>query len=239
MKKAALLFSPLAIWCLFSFSPKKEGPSSFEGIITYTVSKKLPRDTNDFMMNPITSIVLYVKGDMRKQVEITSEFKDIVITNIKEPYTSALLEERAGHKFLVKPEDGQSARVKKYDSIRKANTHFITTNETKEIMGYNCRKIIMKEYNLFNHDTSITTYYYTDKFSDYMGSTLPGLPMEFNRPYPENIVLTVTSMVKQSLPDSTFVPSSEYISVTWAELQKERMKATPLKPSNDGNLQKN
>jgi len=223
MKKLILLSLPLAIWCLFSFTPKKEKKSIFEGIITYTYSAKNFKDPGP-VLDPVTSILFYVKGDMRKQVSNRFDGNDIEIKNLKTPENLIYLSDFMGHKFLTKLTDRTKAILKKQDSARKATMHIITTKETKEIIGYTCNKVILTY--VFNRDTVTSTYYCTKKLSDFMYSILPGLPLEFSIPGPINTLTTysATSIENKPLPDSTFIPSAEYKPVTTEELMNEQMR---------------
>jgi hypothetical protein len=225
MKKLALLFLPVVIWFLFSFSQKKERQSSFEGIITYSVLQT-PDQASGPDMGTYTSILLYVKGNMTKEIDNGIASKQILIKNLQKPENIIILEEFMGHKYLKTVTAKQKINIKKQDSIFKATVHLIATKETKEILGYKCLNVITKDLFPFNNDTIVTTYYYTIKFPDYMHSFLPGLPLEFGFPTPSNpkTVYIATSIVKQSLPDSTFITPSGYKPVTEKEYEDEEMR---------------
>jgi hypothetical protein len=234
------LFSSSLLLGLFSFSgPEKLNPA-FEGIITYSVTNPSATIAQDTMMAG-SKLVIYIKGDMIKTVRSSAMNKSIMITNIKKPQDFIQLQEIMGSKFLEKRTDEDQAEINKALDKKIVEQSKITyINGTREIAGYICYKALVAL--IKKYDTIISTVYYTNELParrdisglDYYN--LKGLPLEYEERLTPTIKwrYTATSVVKQSLPDSTFTPSKDYIPATHEEIMlKIREYKTGVKPDDD------
>jgi GLPGLI family protein len=117
-----------------------------------------------------------------------------------------------------------SAGEAKLDQKSKEGQKVILKEETKEILGYTCKKAIILS------DTSETVYWYTDKvkfdFSgvDLVTSKLPGFPMEFTT-YSNGMLMTfsainITEFVKNQDEIFSIIPPEGYIVTDEETLKK-------------------
>ncbi|HXB13563.1 MAG TPA: hypothetical protein VNZ45_16360 [Bacteroidia bacterium] len=241
MKKIALaITSALLVFGMLSFTGKEKPTPSFEGIITYSVTNLAATDQQKAMMAGVT-VVMYYKGDMIKKVQKSPYGEFAMITNVKKREDFICLQEFTGHKYLqILTDSGRAGLKRNLDKAIKENRKIVYLDSTKNILGYACSKALVKL--VFNKDTSISTVYYADKLPNMEDGTgveylpLKGLPLQYEQKMSPMLDLqyTAISVVRQSLSDSTFIPSKDYIPATHEEIMlKIREFRTGTKPDDD------
>ncbi len=119
--------------------------------------------------------VLYIKGSKSRSDLITTGFKQTTLTDTKSDST-VILRELGNTKYISYLDNSKrSAQNKKYEGMQ-----FISTNERKTILGYDCKKVIAKltdgsAYNVF-YAPSITP---SNKEYEYQFKDLPGFVLEY------------------------------------------------------------
>lgn len=200
-------------------SPKVSTDSSFEGVITYSVSVDNPQAAS---MMQGSSVKIYMKGDQVKAVSDMGMSKTIVISNKATPDKPAILVEVMGNKYQLKMDP-----AKKKDDDDKPTIKY--TDETKTVAGYNCHKA---EITTMGKDgqSYTTNVYYTEDLPSYSGSRdqfkgLKGFPLEYSmKQQGMNIAISATSVSKESVPDDTFTVPSGYKLMTADEMQADIQK---------------
>jgi len=220
MRKTTLL-TGLAIVGLAAtafVAPKNSADSTFEGVITYSITVDNPQAAS--MMQGST-IKVYMKGDQTKTSSDMGMYKTIVFTDKKTPEDPTVLVEVMGNKYQLKND-----KTKKDD--KDADIKY--TDETKTVAGYVCHKAAVT---ITGKDgqTYVSDVYYTEDLPRYSGGTgqfkgLKGFPLEYSmKQQGMNVVLSATSVTKQSVSDDTFKVPTGYKLMTQDEMQADLQKS--------------
>ena len=147
-----------------------EGTISYDIVINTSSNKAQAADFFDGATSTI-----YLKGN-RSRTEMVSSLgtQSTIIDGSKNAIT--ILKEYGDQKYLIQltPTNWKDANLK------NEKVEFTFTEETKAILGYNCKKAIGK----LADGTSFTVWYTTDLVPDnkdfqYVNRSLPGLAMEY------------------------------------------------------------
>jgi GLPGLI family protein len=198
-------------------APKTSTDSTFEGVVTYSVSVDNPQAAS---MMQGSSVKVYMKGDKTKTMMDMNISKNIVISDKKTPDDPIILIEVMGNKYQLKNDKTQK------DDSKPAIKY---TDETKTVAGYVCHKA---EITVTGKDgqTYTTNVYYTEDLPSYGGGRdqfkgLKGFPLEYSvKQQGMNISMSATSVVKQSLTDDTFAVPTGYKLMTAEEMQADIQK---------------
>jgi GLPGLI family protein len=194
------------------FAQKKftEGTINYDIVINTGSDKPQAAD----FLDGATSTV-YVKG-AKSRTEMVSSLgtQATVIDGVSNAIT--VVKEYGDQKYLIQltPAEWKEAN-KKYDGVI-----FTTTNETKTVLGYTCKKAIGKL-----SDGNTFTVWYTPELmpenNDYQTANkdLPGLAMQYETSMGNlNVVYTVSKISFAPVPVSKFdLPKTGYRIMTYAE----------------------
>jgi GLPGLI family protein len=153
MKKANYFFRLLPV--LFFFIYTSASAKEFSGVITYKITYE-GEALNDQMksMMPKT-MTLTVKGNKSKVEMITGMGKNINITN-GDDHTTITMMDMMGKKFAF---NSTSEDIQK-DMEGAGDISVEYTNDTKEILGYTCKKAII---HMKGENEGSMTVYYTNE----------------------------------------------------------------------------
>lgn len=190
-----------------------------EGTLVYTISvqtgNKEPQMADMF---DGASTTVYLKGSQSRSDMVTALGTSSTIYDSRTG-NGAVLKEYSGQKLLIKMNrQNWLDKNKKYEGIS-----FTTTNETKVIAGYTCKKAIAK----LSDGTSFTVFYTTDlstenKDFDYQFKTLPGLALEYESTVGSlHVKYTVSKLNFDPVPAQKFaLPVAGYRELTYEESSK-------------------
>lgn len=147
-----------------------------ECTVNYAVNfDEATTDKNTANLLSATTKTLYIKGNNSKVELISPSFTQAVIFE-KATGSAVILREIGNNKFMTKLDNAkwiaQNAKYK--DAV------FTTTDETKTILGYACKKGILK----LKDSSSFTIYYATSiipsvKEFEYQFKDIPGFVLEY------------------------------------------------------------
>lgn len=193
-----------------------------EGSITYNVSMEgLPPEQAAMMDG--TEQITFFKGD-KSRVEFSSAFVSSIAIN--DGVKTTILMDQMGQKmyFEMTPED-----MKKKDE-KASSTSIEYKEESKKIAGYDCKKAIIKTKDDKGEEI-VMNVWYTDQLpmagqsssrSSNTFKDLKGAPLEYEaKQGPFNMKFTATSVSKDPITDSKFVPNTEgYVKKSSDEMKK-------------------
>lgn len=174
----------------------------FKGIITYKVTVSGPGITDEVKAMMPKSMTLKVKGNKSRSEMVMGMGTTISISNA-ETKTSTVLLDMFGQKMAI-----QTSMDEIQKELSESPNYTVTvTDETKDILGYTCKKAVVKS------DEGTEMYvYYTDELGD--GSTyfddaqfkdIKGLMLEFEMPDASmSMKFTAVDIEKKNIDDSEF-----------------------------------
>lgn len=212
MKRKIILVGLLGLVGLNISAQKKfsEGTINYDIVINTGTDKPQAAD----FLDGATSTV-YIKGNMSRTEMISSLGTQATVIDGKSN-SIVVLKEYGDQKYLIQltPSEWKDAN-KKYEGVS-----FTTTNETKTILGYNCKKAIGK----LSDGNTFNVWYTPDlvpENNDYQtaNKNLPGLAMQYETSMGNiNVVYTVSKISFAPVPASKFdLPKSGYRIMTYAE----------------------
>lgn len=209
------LLPALFIFLAFSLHAK-----DFKGVITYKITLEgtsLPEEMKAMMPKTMT---LTIKGNMAKMEMITGMGKTVAITNGTDK-TSISLIDMMGQKFAVKM---TAEEINKEMAKSEGDYKVEITNETKEIVGYTCKKAIIR--NIDDGEEAIV-FFTTElgtreiNFNNPQYKDIDGAMLEFEMPNPEfSMHFIATSVESKNVADAEFEIPAGYQIKTQAELQQ-------------------
>lgn len=222
MKKFITGILILSAFCIAFSNPAIAKKKSFKGTISYKIS--YPEGSIDESMKSMLPKLLKVSfREGLVKTEINSAMgKQIEILNIEEKTTTSLLD-IMGQKFSIK-----TATEEIQDELSKApKTQIIYTDETKEIVGYVCKKVIVKFKEKDSDKETEVIAYLADKFSNegiYLDNPvfndIKGILLEFEMISDEiNMKFVATSINKKNIPEKEFAVPEDYKETTKDELR--------------------
>lgn len=210
MKSKFVLAGFFCIAGLSVFAQKKftEGTINYDIVINTGTDKPQAAD----FLDGATSTV-YVKGTKSRTEMVSSLGTQATVIDGS---SIAVLKEYGDQKYLIQltPAEWKEAN-KKYEGVS-----FTTTNETKTILGYTCKKAIGK----LSDGNTFTVWYTPDlvpENNDFQtaNKNLPGLAMQYETSMGNlNVVYTVSKISLAPIPASKFdLPKTGYRIMTYAE----------------------
>lgn len=212
MKTRIILLSVFWLTCLSAFTQKKfsEGTLNYDIVINTGTDKPQAAD----FLDGATSTV-YVKGNKSRTEMISSLGTQATLID-GNANAIVVLKEYGDQKYLIQLTSSEWKEAnKKYDGVS-----FTISNETKTILGYNCKKAIGKL-----SDGKTFSVWYTPELipenNDYQtaNKNLPGLAMQYETAMGNmNVVYTVSKISFAPVPVSKFdLPKAGYRVMTYAE----------------------
>lgn len=163
---------------------------------------------------------VYLKGSLSRS-EMVSALASFTTIHDARSGAAVVLQEVGGQKLLIRmTADDWRDRNRKYEGIK-----FTTTNETKTLAGYKCKKAVAQL-----KDGSSFTVYYTDEIipenNEYNSqfTNLPGLPLEYELKQGNlNIRYVVAQVNLNPVPVAKFdIPKTGYRELSYEESKKAR-----------------
>jgi GLPGLI family protein len=211
--KLKMILAGLFLWASLSASAQKkfaEGTINYDIVINTGSDKPQAAD----FLDGATSTV-YIKG-AKSRTEMVSSLGTQATLIDGASNSITVLKEYGDQKYLIQltPSEWKDAN-KKYEGVI-----FTTTNETKSILGYTCKKAIGKL-----SDGNAFTVWYTPELvpenGDFQtaGKDLPGLAMQYETSMGNlNVVYTVSKISFVPVPASKFdLPKTGYRIMTYVE----------------------
>jgi GLPGLI family protein len=212
MRLKSFLFAALILTGLTSVAQKKfsEGTIHYDIVINTGTDKPQAADFFD----GATSTV-YLKGP-RSRTEMVSSLgtQATVVDGLKN--SIVILKEYGDQRYLIRltPENWKEIN-KKYEGVI-----FSYQNETKNIIGYNCKKAVGR----LTDGTSFIVWYTPDLIPESknfhtMNASLPGLAMEYETSLGSlNVTYTVSKISFSPVPAAKFdLPKSGFRVMTYEE----------------------
>lgn len=211
--KTKIIFAGLFWLAGLSASAQKkfsEGTINYDIVINTGTAKPQAAD----FLDGATSTV-YIKGNKSRTEMISSLGTQATVID-GATNSIVVLKEYGDQKYLIQltPAEWKDAN-RKYDGVS-----FSTTNETKTILGYNCKKAIGK----MSDGNTFTVWFTPDLVSennDYQtaNKNLPGLAMQYETAMGNmNVVYTVSKISFAPVPVSKFdLPKAGYRVMTYSE----------------------
>ncbi len=210
MKKFSQLMRLLPI--MFFFIYVSASAKEFSGVITYKINYE-GEMLNDQMksMMPKT-MTLTVKGNKAKVEMITGMGKTINITNGDEHTTTTMMD-MMGKKYAFR---STTEEINK-DMEGSDNINVEYTNDTKDILGYTCKKAII---HMKGEDEGDMTVYYTSElggkelnFDNPQFKDIDGLMLEYEIANPKagfTMHFIATNVEKKKVSDKEFAIPDDY-----------------------------
>ncbi len=222
MKKSLSILSILIVTLIAFSNSSYAGSKPFKGIITYKISfPESDFDAETMSMLPKVATVM-IKDNMMKTSITMGMGTQTSITNGK-TNTSVSLIDMMGQKYAIRTtEEENMAELEKYE------TSVEETGETREIAGYDCKKVIVHVKNKETEEENNITVYYTDKYeigniySDKaMFDKVDGLMLQYELDTRGmRMVFTATDVKKKKVSDDEFEIPEGYTETTQEELRR-------------------
>lgn len=190
------------------------GQGNFEGKIVYTISySNLPPEMKSYESMLPKDMTIYIKGNKSRMEQSQMMGKNIVVSDMDEKIGFIEMEV-SSQKFRLNmsTEDFDEDQ----ESIPSNIEYF---NDSKNILGYDCKKATMKN---DKGDISMTVYF-TEKIKnqaqkEFMG--LKGFPLQYKMAQQSMTVEMMASEIsEQTVPNSLFDKSDGYKDISESDLQ--------------------
>jgi len=208
----------LTIFALFSLQSYAQ---DFEGVITYKITLTGSGVTDDIKAMMAKSMILTIKGD-KSRTDMSMGTGKTVTAGIAdaESKTAVTLMDMMGQKFAIKMNSEEI--IKEMGDTNNISVE--TTNETKEILGYTCKKAIITSID----DSTELTAYFTDElatrdinFDNRLFRNINGVMLEYEIP---NQMFTMhfeaVSVEKKNVDESEFTIPDGYQIKTKEEINQ-------------------
>jgi len=215
--KKIMKFSWLLL-TVFLFSSFITPPKEFKGVITYKVTLTGSGVTDEMKNYMPKTMTLSIKGNKSRSEMVMMMGKTVSISD-GDAKTTIVLMDMMGQKIAVQstPEEVQS------ELDKGPKTSVNVTGETKDILGYTCKKAIIT----FEGEDTEVIVYYTDElgtkalnFDNPQFKDIDGLMLEYEIPEEEfNMQFTAVSIEKTNVDDSAFTIPEGYQIKTKEELK--------------------
>ena len=220
MKKSSLftvIFAAAALLVAMQSQSK-----DFKGVISYNITfsgSDIPAEMQSFLPKALKTSIGegFVKTEM-----FGGSFKTISIKNLSDKSVYNLID-------LMGTKTGYKSTFEEIQQDMSESSDFKVelANETKEILGYKCKKAIITG-NKEGEEISITVYYTEElgnsdiNFDDPEFKDIKGVMLEFEIPTPQfTMTLTATSVEKKSVPAEEFKVPEEYKIITKQEFESQ------------------
>jgi len=188
--------------------------SNFEGKIIYTITyTDMPAEMKGYEAMLPKDITIQIKGNKSRVEQNQMMGKNVVVSD---------MDQKNG--FMEMDMGGQKLRMNistaefTDESNKMSNIEYL--DETKTILGYPCKKAIMKD----ESGQLAMTVYYTDKINnkaqmEFIG--LKGFPLEYSMTQQNmSMQMVVTDISEEVISDAIFEKSDGYKDISQADLQK-------------------
>ena len=207
LKSTPIIF----LFLIIAFNSPLSAQSNFEGKIIFTISyADMPAEMTAMLPKDMT---IYIKGNKSKVEQNQMMGKQVVVSDLGQQ-----------NGFMEMNISGQKIRINisteefKQEAEQMTNIEYL--NETKTIVGYPCKKAIMKD----ETGQMTMTVFYTEKINNkaqtkFVG--LKGFPLQYTMTQ-QNMTLEMTAseISKESVSDAIFNKSEGYKEMSQADLQK-------------------
>jgi hypothetical protein len=195
----------------------------FTGKITYTISYEGKQVAGAAEGMLPTTMTIYIGDGFKKDVLFTSMGKQIVICNLENKSKTTLID-LMGQQFAIESS---------FEEIQKENEHkpdaeLEYNDETKEIAGYQCKKLIVRFKNDEGKTTSENIAWFTEEllvgpdlnFDQKFFQDIEGVLMEFELDMEQGMKMKfmATEVEKKKVPAKDFEIPASYKKVTREEL---------------------
>ena len=200
---------------LFTSKTTLFAQSDFEGKIIYTITyKDLPAEMKGYEAMLPKDMTIFMKANKSRVEQSQMTGKNIVVSD---------MDNKNG--FMEMDMGGQKLRMnistedfKKEEKNIPSNIEYL--DGSKNILGYDCKKAIMKD----DSGNLLMTVFYTDKIKNHAQKEfigLNGFPLSYSMSQ-NNMTfdMTATEISEQSVSDIIFEKSDGYKDISQADLQK-------------------
>jgi len=190
----------------------------FKGVITFKVTISGSGVTDEMKSMMPKTMVMTVKGNKTRSEMVMSMGKTVSISD-GDSKTTITLMDMMGQKLAIKATSEEIL-----EEIGKSPKPSVNvTGETKDILGYTCKKAIIT----FEGEETEIIVYYTDElgsaamnFDNPQFKDIDGMMLEFEIPNEQfSMQFTATSIEKKNVEDSEFTIPEGYQVKTKEEMQ--------------------
>ena len=215
LSKATLTF--LIFTLLLACQSDLFAQSSFEGKIVYTITyTDMPAEMKGYESMLPKDLTIFMKGN-KSRVEQTQMMGKNIIVSDMDNKNGFMEMDMAGQKIRL------NISTEDFEKEENIASDIEYVNESKNILGYDCKKAIMKD----DSGNVLMTVFYTNKIiniaqKEFLG--LKGFPLQY-RMTQKNMTMEMTAsdISKQSISDQSFEKSAGYKDISQADLQKMMM----------------
>jgi GLPGLI family protein len=206
-------FTTFLIILLFSFSASIAQDSKIVGDCTVTYNLTIEdanADPNIVKALSGATKVLYIKGSKSRSELISTGFQQTTIYDTKSD-TVIVLREMGANKYISYLSGSKLAEQnKKFEGIT-----FSQTNDTKIILGYECKRVVAK----LENGTTYNVYYTpaivpSNKEYEYQFKDLPGFVLEYDGEFENGkskVKYSASKITLTPVPNAKFdIPKSGY-----------------------------
>jgi GLPGLI family protein len=205
----------ISIFALLSFQTFAK---EFKGVITYKITIEGSGVTEEMKTMMPKTMTMTIKGNKARTEMIMSMGKTVSITDGDNKSTITLMD-MMGQKIAMQSNyDEIMAEMKNSDSVKVE-----VTSETKDIIGYACKKAIITN---LKDDTELIVYFTEElgtkalNFDQPQFKEINGVMLEFEMPSEMfNMHFTAVSLEKKNVEDSEFTIPDGYQIKTKDELK--------------------
>jgi len=189
--------------------------TDFEGKIDFSISYiDLPAEMQGYEAMLPKEMSITMKGN-KSRIEQSQMMGSNVIVSDMDNKNGFIEMDMGGQKLrmLITTDEFENEENKALSNIEYLD-------ETKDILGYMCKKAIMKD----DAGNTVMTVFYTKEISnkaqkEFVG--LDGFPLQYNMTQ-QNMTMEIlaTGINKQSVPDTSFEKTDGFKDISQADLQK-------------------
>ena len=205
----------LAIFAISSFAASAK---EFKGVITYKITLSGSGVTDEMKNMMPKTMTMSIKGNKARSEMVMMMGKTVSITDGDAKETITLMD-MMGQKIAVK----STSKEIEEELAKSPKTTVNVTGETKDILGYTCKKAIIT---FEGEDTEIIVYYTEELGSSTLNFDNPqfkdinGVMLEFEMPNEQfSMQFVATSVEKKDVSDSDFTIPEGYQVKTREEMQ--------------------
>lgn len=205
----------IALFTMFSFQTFAK---EFKGVVTYTITIEGSGVTDEMKAMMPKTMTMTIKGNKAKMEMIMSMGKTITISDGDSKSTISLMD-MMGQKIAIHSTPEEIMK----DLTDAPAVAVELTSETKDILGYSCKKAIITS---VEDDLEMTVYYTEElgtkelNFDNPQFKDINGLMMEFEMPNEMfSMHFTAVSVEKKNVEDSEFTIPEGYTVKTKEEMK--------------------
>lgn len=198
----------------FVFISILKAQSNFEGTIIYTITyTDMPAEMKGYEAMLPKDLTIQIKGNKSRVEQSQAMGKNVIISDADQK--NGFMEmDMGGQKFRM------NISTEDFDDESNKMTNIEYLDETKTILGYPCKKAIMKD---ASGQVEMAVFY-TDKISNkgemkFVG--LKGFPLQYTMTQQKmTMVMLATKISEETISDKVFEKSEGFKDITQADLQK-------------------